>query len=810
MRELIIAFRRLARRPSFAFPAIATLAVGVGATTAIFSTVNAALLQPLPYADAEEIYAVGTARIDGGWSRGLVSYAELTAIASASPSVVSVAGATGTGTDVILADDNRNRQVTIGTVTDGFFDLVGTPMALGDGGAIEAREGTFGAVVLSHRIWNQVYAEDPEVVGATVRFATGPGTIVGVAPPEFDLPAGADAWTVFAPSPTSESSEYTGFIRVRAGTSPEELRSELSGVISRRMADGLDPVGRAFVVTPLLETVVGDLRPILWIVLAAALVLLALGCANVAALILARGGAQAREFAIRKALGASRARVSRELLTESFVLSAVGTGIGIMLAYGGVRALSGLGTEGLPRLDRVAFDMNVMIVAIGTLAATAILVGLLPMVRLRGLDVRGLLGAGGQSSIADGGPHGLLSGIVVAEIALAILLGTSAGWLVRSYANLAGTDPGFRPTSRLVFQASLPGSSYMPITRIVTTPDGRYLVDDRTGETPETWLRDLTARLEPVEEVQTVGLGGVLPFRQEPPGAQYVSIPGMPDDPDEPKLTRFRFVSPTFFEAMGTPLIAGRTLSADDPRTTVVVNQAFARQYLAGMDPVGLTFSVGFEPGEFRSERTIVGVVSDVRYGSLREPDIPAFYSLLYDARGFVVISTSLSDPAPLIPVVRAAVNAVDPAVPVTIQTLEEVMATEMARHRLGLLLMSLFAGASLLLAGIGIHGVVGHSTTLRSTEFAIRIAVGAHPQDIAGSVLKRGAALWALGISSGVALAYVAGRLGASWLYEVRASDPLILTAAVSAVSGLTLTAFLLSAMRGSRVEPGEILKSD
>lgn len=810
IQELLIALRRLARRPSFTLPAVATLAVGVGATTAIFSTVNAALLQPLPYPDTEEIYALGTARIDGSWSRGLVSNAELTAIASAAPSVTKVAGATGTVTDVIVADDGRNRQITVGTVTDGFFDLAGMPMALGSGGAIEASEGTFGAMVLSYRIWEEVFAKDPGIVGTTLRFATGPGTIVGVAPPELDIPEDADAWSVFAPSPTSTSSTYTGFVRVRPGTTPERLRTELSGVMDRRIEDGLDPGGRAFVATPLLETIVGDLRPILWIVLAAATVLLVLGCANVAALILAREGAQTRELAIRKALGASRVRVSGQLLTESLLVSAVGTGIGLVLAYGGIRALTALGTEGLPRLDRVPFDTNVLLVAVGTLIATAILVGLLPMVRLSGLDVRRLLGEGSRPSGGGPGAGAPLSGIVVAEIALAILLVASAGWLVRSYENLSETDPGFVPTSRLVFQTSLAGSSYMPITRIVTTPDGRYLVDDRTGDTPETWLRDLTARLAEVDDVRAVGLGGVLPFRQEPPGAQYVSVPGVPDDPDAPKLTRFRFVSPDFFEALGTPLLAGRALREDDLRTTVVVNEAFVREHLAGMDPVGLTFSVGFEPGQFRSERTIVGVVADVRFRSLREPDVPAFYSLLYDARGYVVVSTALADPTPLVPVVREAVNEIDDGVPVTIRTLDEIMERELARHRLGLMLMIVFAAVSLLLAGIGIHGVVGHGTSLRSTEFAIRIAVGARPYDIAGSVLKRGALLWLLGISIGLGLAYVAGRLGAGWLYEVRASDPGILVTAVSAVSVLTLAAFSLSAIRGSRVEPGEVLKAE
>ncbi len=305
---------------------------------------------------------------------------------------------------------------------------------------------------------------------------------------------------------------------------------------------------------------------------------------------------------------------------------------------------------------------------------------------------------------------------------------TSAGWLVRSYANLTETDPGFVPESRLVFQTALVGSSYTPITKIVTTPDTRYLVDDRSGDTPETWVRDLTSRLEELDGFRAVGLGGMMPFRPEAPGVQYVSLPGASYDPDAPDLTLFRFVSPDFFEAISIRLLASRTLTNDDPRTTVVVNEAFVCAHLPDRDPIGLSFAVGFEPGEFTSDRTIVGVVADVRYRSLREPDPPAFYSLMYVANGFVVVSTSLSDPTPLIPAVRAAVNAVDPGVPVTIEPIEQVMSIELARHRLGLRLMTLFAAVSLVLAAIGIHGVVSHGTSLRATEFAVRIAVGAKP----------------------------------------------------------------------------------
>jgi predicted permease len=809
---MVVALRRLANRPSFTLPAIATLAVGIGATTAIFSAVNAALLRPLPYAEASDIYVLHVVRVDASWSDGYLTNAELTAIAAGAPSVASVAGARIPRTEVIVADDGRNQQIDISTVTDAFFDVAGMPLLAGSAYAIEGREDSYGAVVLSDRIWNQLFARNPEVLGTALHFPSGSSTIVGVAPPDFDIPAGADAWSVFAPSPSSQFNVYMGYLRVRHGTDVDQLRSELDAVMAARVEDGLDPGGRMFVVTPLLETVVGDLEPILWIVLAAATVLLVLACANVAALILARGGAQTREFAIRKALGASPGNVSRQLLTESLLLSVLGTGGGVVLAWVGVRILAALGSDGLPRLDRVAFDTNVLLVAVATVILTATLVACLPMIRLRTLDVRSLLGESGRSKSGERGSGSVLSGIIVAEIAMAILLVTSAGWLVRSYANLTDVDPGFEARSRLVFRTALLGTSYAPVRTIEHNASGVFpRIDEASSLTPAAWLRDLTSRLEGVEGVTAVGLGGLVPFAPEPTFlTQYVTVPGGSYDPAIGNVARGRLVSPSFFAAMGMRLLAGRELTDGEPFTRVVVNEAFVRVYLGGMEPIGLTFATSVQPNSFPTERTIVGVVADVRFSSLRQPDPPAIYVNAYLSDGFVVVSTTLADPAPLIPAVQAAVRAVDPQVPVTIELLDDSMGVELARHRLGLMLMILFAIVSLVLAGVGIHGVVGHGTSLRKTEFAVRIAVGASPSRIAASVLRQGAGLCALGLAIGLVLAYVAGRIGSSWLYDVGAADPMILGLAVTAVGALAITAFSFSAARGAAVEPGTALQSD
>ena len=361
-----------------------------------------------------------------------------------------------------------------------------------------------------------------------------------------------------------------------------------------------------------------------------------------------------------------------------------------------------------------------------------------------------------------------------------------------------------------MFRTALLGSSYVPIDSIVRSDGGVYMIPDRSAEGSDGWLRDLITQLQQSDQIRAVGLGSTVPFRAESSGIQYVSVPGSTPDPEAPETIRSRSVSPYFFEAMGTPLLAGRSLSDGDPQSSVVVNEAFVRAYLSNADPIGRSFNVGFRPGEFTQERTIVGVVGDVRFRSLREPGEPGVYDLGYPSRGFVVVSTTLADPTPLVSTVRAAVDAVDPGVPVTIEPLERVMAAELARHRVGLLLMSLFAMASLVLAGIGVHGVVRHDTSLRSTEFGVRIAVGADPATIARVVLGRGAVLCALGILVGVGVAYLAGRVGASQLYEVRASDPAILASAVAAVATLVLASVSLSAIRGGRVKPGDVLRAE
>jgi putative ABC transport system permease protein len=640
--------------------------------------------------------------------------------------------------------------------------------------------------------------------------AGGSATVVGVAPPELDLPQGTDVWLGITPRATSTLATYEAFLRVRPGTSSAVVDAELESVMAGLSeADGAGSRLRAFQATRLVDSIVGDLAPILLIVLGGAGILLAIGCVNVATLVLSRGVAQRRELAIRKAVGASSAAVARHLLGESLVLSALGTALGVALAWLGVRAALAFGAEGLPRLEGVEFDGRVALFAVAALIVTTLLVGLLPALPLARLDLRGLLGEGAGTGAPGARGRRLLSAAIVAEMACAVTLVSGAGWLVRSYANLVSTDPGFTATGRLVFEPTLLGSAYMPVTGIVHGSNGPLWLPDRSGATPQTWLHDVTERLGAVEGVRAVALTSALPLRRDPDAVVAVAVPDEPYDPNTAARARLRSVSPSFFEALGVPMLAGGAFTDASPPSSVVVNEAFVRAFLADGEPIGATFAWGSPTVDFDNLQTIVGVATNVRYRSLREPAEPTLYRLGYPSRGTVIVSTTGPDAAAVSPSVRAAVGAVDGSIPITIEPLERILATELVRHRLGLLLMGLFAGASLVLAGIGIYGVVGHVLALRSGELALRAALGGARRDLVKSAVRGSPRLWLSGIALGLASAYVAGRLAGGWLVEVQASDPVILVFAAAAVSALALVAFLLPALRAASVQAAEVLRS-
>ena len=812
LQDLTFAVRTLRRDPGYAATAILTLAVGIGATAAIFSTVNAALLRPLPYPGAGDLYAVYTPATDGRFTTGRCSGVELARLNSPNVSIIRAAGSSRFDTTILRDDGTAVASVGYG-VTEGFFDIFNLPMAAGRPFTnAEHAQGAPPVVVLSHRIWRDLYGGDPAAVGKTFRVTNGPPalTIVGVASRDLDVPHNADFWLNFGIGPQSTGHGFDGYLRVKPGVRLERLESEMAAAMAG-IANDYGNLGknRRYVIRPLVTAMVGDLRSTLIIVLGAAALLLLLACVNVMNLMLARGAVRSREIAVRIALGAGRGRITRQLMTESFVVAAAGTLAGIAFAFGGVRALLALGASQLPRLDTVPFDPRMLVFLVVVLIVTAVLVGLAPALRFARTSLRTLMNESGRSATAGGRTHRLLKSMIVVEIALAITLVAGAGWLVRSFANLGDASLGFDPRGRLVFEAQLPPSRIFP-------PQGGGATQAIVAERVLSWRAGIDERLRGIPGVTNVATTATLPFGTDRDGVLYVGVQGAPVDPEHPQVARAHRVSREFFEAMGIKVITGRGFSADDRIGTApvaVVNRTFVKRYLGDRDPLASRFTAGYPEVPAAPILTIVGVVDDVKYVSVAQPGDPAYYlpeaQGAYLAQAFVV-NTSLPEPERLAAAVRAAFMSAEPQMPVAPRAMNDVVAASLIRQRLGMTLMLLFAAAALALAAVGIYGVIAYSSAQRLGEVATRMALGATSADVFWLLMNQGRTLAIIGTIAGLALAYAGGRAGSSLLYEVNATDPWILLSATAIVVALTFVAILVPARRAALTEPSAILRQD
>jgi len=810
LQDLRFALRSLRRAPAFPLAAIATLALGIGATTAIFSTLNAVLLKPLPYPEAQNLYNIRTTLVDGRVTTGMLSNGELSRLNAPGLSIVRAAGMQPTELTLLRQDGTPQRARVYG-VSEGFFELFGLPMTLGgfthDHFVPPAPPppntppgpGVPPLVVISYRVWQDLYSSDPAVVGKPIRFAEAATTIAGVAPKDFDTPHGGDFWFAQRLGPDDINHFFDGFMRLQPGVTLERANAEMASVMAGLARDfPASDVNRAYVTKPLVASVVGDLGPILLIVMSATGLLLLLACVNVTNLLLARGAARAREMAVRVSLGAGRARIVRQLLTESALLSTTGAVIGVGLAYMGVRALLALGASKLPRLDAVTFDGRVLVFALAALVVSGLLVGFAPALRLASTDVRTLMGESSRSSSGGRTTARWLSAMTVVEIALAIVLVAGAGWLVRGFAALRTTDLGFVAEKRLIFDVSFLGARY---------PNGNAVRESS---------QQLLERLAALPGVTAVGATSNFPLKNAIEGSLIAAFHGEPVDPARPIGTRQRFVSNDYFSAIGTRMIAGRGFGADDrPNTTpvAIINQAFVKRYLAGRDPIGLRFSAGYPAPDPRNEVLVVGVVDDVRQKSVRDEPEPAFYSPLTQVpfrRQTVVIATSSSDPSTLTTALRDEVRRFDPQVAVEVEPVTALVAGTIQRQQLGMTLMLIFGTVAVLLAAVGIYGVVAYAVSQRRNEMATRLALGATPGSVFWLVMKQGGMLALAGTVVGLTIAAASGRIVASRVYAIRAADPAVLGGAVALVVFITALATMIPAWRASRLKPSGVLHAE
>jgi putative ABC transport system permease protein len=794
------AIRSLLRQPSFTLAAAGTLAVGIAATTTLFTTVNAALLRPLPYVHPAELYAAKTYFPDGRFTIGLVGSEELAAVAEQKDVVSGVACTVRL--DGTLATDSEPRQIVAYAVSDHFFDLFGVPVEIGR--AITADDDVRGApsvVVLSHALWQNAFGGRPDIVGQSITLSSHPARVVGVAPAGFDVPTGTDLWTNTW-FPFTIGHTYDGYVRARPGVPLAQLQTRMNQTfipLAKKYPDQEN--GRAYAVRPLLDATVGSLGPILLILFGATALLLVLASVNVTNLMLARTTTRVREIAVRSALGASRGRIIGQLLTESVLVATAGAVAGSMLAYLAIQLLLRFGAGRLPRLGSLSMDFSVIAFVAFVAGLTGVLIGIVPAMRMADTDIASLMSESGRSVRGSRKTRRLLGVFVVAEIAVAVAIVAGAGRLVRSYRNLESLNPGFNPRGLLVLDVVLP-------------PPQPPFQDRRN-----TWWDRTEAALQAAGATKAA-LTSSLPLEpHEWDATAFVDMVAHPDIPvDRRPNARMRMVTPDFFTTMGIPLIEGRPITREDGARTQpvgVVNESFAKRNLGGASPIGeqiKSLKRHIENGKVVDDYVrIVGVVGDVKYAALSGPVEPVLYvpaTQFIPARASIVVTTADGAPERHTAEFVAALRGVDPLLAIEAKPVPAVVAASLERERLGMWLMLGFGVAALLLATVGMFGVIAYVVSQRTGEMAVRQALGATRGQILAKVLREGAGVALIGVVVGVVIAWWTGRLVAGYVFDVSARDPLVLGASAAIVGLLAVAATLLPARRAAVLELARALR--
>lgn len=790
MRTFLGTIRRVWHQPAFALAGTATLAIGIAAPTALFAVLYATLLRPLPYRQAEDIYTVRTRMTDGRLTSGQVATEELGTLRRAAPDILS-SSVTTTFTTALVTD-NGAQQITAVGVSEGFFELFGVPMAAGrpfNAGEYAASTGSqaTAVVVLSAHLWHSAFGADPAIINSTIRLSPGSVRVVGVAAPSFAIPREADLWFT-QHAVESIGHTFDGYIRVRSGVRPDEIQARLAPMWSGLAKKYPDyERNRAFVFTPLLSAVIGDLGPVVIIAFAATGVLFLLAVVNVINLYLARAASRGREVAVRTALGATRGQLVQQLVGESLVLAATATLLGVLLAYVIVRAIVLIGGTSLPRVDGMTVDPRVCLFSVLLMGLAGLLVGLAPVLTVARPNLTTLTNEGGRSSTTSRGTHRLLGLMIAAEVMLAIALVAGAGRLLLSLSNQLAVDPGFTASGRLAVDASLTLRSQTQVNA---------------------WLQDADDAIHRVG-AQDVAVATSLPFRHEWDQTAFTDILDHPTDPAHRPNARLRFVSSNFFGVMGMQIVAGRPFTVDDRATSepvAIVNQAWIRRFIPDLDPLRqrlLLFGAG-------QPLTIVGVARDVAYRDVtKDPEPVVFAPMAQNLRFHVTFVVTAQDghPEHLSQAIRAAIGHLDSHVAVDTELLSHAVSQALVWPKLGLLLMVTFGSAALMLASVGVLGVIAFVTTQRQNEIAVRLALGGTAGHVFGLVLLHAARLAAAGAAAGLLLAWWMGALMKSYVYEVSAGNLVVLAGSTALVLAVALAATLPSALRAARTNPATSL---
>jgi predicted permease len=803
--DVRLALRAILRNPSFALTAVLTLALGIGATTAIFSVVNGILFRPLPYSHPEQLMVLWHNNTREGIERDITSYPNFLDWRQRARSFAHMA--TYRMGSATITEGGEPEQIPSAIASIDFFATMGTSPLVGRAfSADEFRPASANVAVLSYGLWQRRFGGTPDITERTIQLGGNSYRIVGVMPQRFDYPEGVQLWLPLAETEQMLSPGARGGLsyyvigRLQAGVDPLRVRQETDRVAAELAQEyPRANTGSGIRVEPLHTTIVGDLRSPLLILLSAVVLVLLIGCANVANLLLARGAVRRKEFAIRAALGAGGWRVARQMMTESIVLALAGGALGIAFAIGAVSALVRMAPAELPRTSDIGVDLQVLVFAVIISVATGLLFGMAPLLQARKAHLMHTLREGGRDTSATESLGRLRPALIGAEVAIALVLLVGASLLIRTLAAITAVQPGFDEHNVVTFRVSLPGT--------------RYATDDEVVN----FHHSLEERISGLPGVAEVGAISTL-FLSRLPTMAPISVEGV-----QPRGTAeaiesvpYDATSESFFDAMRIPLVSGRSFNATDrsgSTPTVLVNQAFVRRYFPSGDAVGKRFTFGSGTGANVQWLEIVGVVADAHRSGLMQPLRPEAYfpHSQYQTRALTYVVRANADPLALVGPIRSTVRELDPLLPVSqAQTLERSLSDSLAARRFIMTLLTGFALLALVLSAIGIYGVIAYLVAQRRRELGIRLALGAHPGRVIRLIVMQSLRHVVPGVVIGGVAALVLSRFLRAQLFGIAPTDALAFAVAAGTLLTACVLASLVPALRAARTDPLIALRSE
>jgi predicted permease len=815
--DLRFALRSLLQRPGLALAATLTLALGIGATSAVFSVVKRVLLTPLPYGQPDRIVGVWSAW--KGFDQTWLSYDEWEGWKARVSAFADIALYTDGSATI---DGDAPERVRAANVHANVFSILGVTPDRGRGfTADEDRPGGPQVAILSHELWERRFGADPSIVGKSIQVSGSASRVVGVLPAGFKLPldyAAGDRTDIYFPLATSAQNEgavpgpafpsdgsshgFYAVARLANGATAVNANAQLRSLVAELEQFGyMANIGFHAFVIPIEEQITGRVRPVLLVVFGAVVLVLLIACANVAGLLLVRGEARRRELAVRVALGAGTRRLARLLVTESAVLATFGGVAGVALAALSVHLLRTNAPAGLPRLAETTIDWSIVLFALVVAAVTALLTGMLPLVQATHLAPAGELREGGRGATSGRARLRWRQTLVAAEIALAVVLVAGAGLMIRTVRNLLTIDPGFRADGVLTMRVSTPSLWYPDSVRVTAFWD------------------DVQRRVSALPGVQHAAAVRLLPLATEM-GDWGLRIEGYTPPPNQGAPGDWQVVTPGYFETMGMTVREGRVFNAGDDMhgpLAMIVNRAFEQQYFAGRKALG--GRVRINGSDSTKVYTIVGVVDDVRHNALTGTVKPQFYATLAQfatapgstRRSMSLVVSTDGDPKTLIAPVRAVVRSVDPRLAVSeVRTMADIVNAAIGGQRFAMQTLAVFGLVALLLSAIGIFGIVSQVVTSRVHEFGIRAALGATPRELVTIGLRTGLRQTITGLAVGIVAALLLTRVLHTMLHGVSATDPLTFIAVIGATGVVAVVASLGPARRAGRVDPSVALRAD